>query len=96
MLTQGWYSHFEHILNDCPEIGPSLPKTYKIFEANFGKIDFFQSFDKRTSNFTSNLYYQCSENSFELLHVSIAQKLTIPEFSPMIFPTLPSAISATS
>ena len=45
MLTKWKYSHFEHILTDCPEIGPSSPKTYEIFEANFGKIDFFQIFD---------------------------------------------------
>ena len=40
MLSQGWYSHFEHIFNDCLEIGLSLLKTNKISKANFGKIDF--------------------------------------------------------
>ena len=29
-----------------PEIGPSLPRAYKIFGANFENIDFFQTFDK--------------------------------------------------
>ena len=42
MLTQRQYSHIEHILNDCPEIGPSSSQTYKIFEANFRKVDFFK------------------------------------------------------
>ena len=31
-------SHFEHILNDCPENGPSLTKIIN--------IDFFQNFNK--------------------------------------------------
>ena len=39
-------THFEHILIDCPENGPSLTKTYKFFEAKMINFDFFQNFDK--------------------------------------------------
>ena len=46
MLNQGFLCHFEHILNNRPEIGPSLPRTYKIVGANFENIDFFQIFGK--------------------------------------------------
>ena len=48
--------HFEHILNGCPENGPSSPKTYKIFEANFRKVDFFQNFDNE--NFQYHFKYE--------------------------------------
>ena len=51
MLTQRQHSHFEHILNGCPEIGPSLPKTYKIFEGNFRNVDFLQNFDNKNFQF---------------------------------------------
>ena len=50
------YSHFEHILNGCPENGPSSPKTYKIFEANFRKVDSFQNFDNE--NFQCHFKYK--------------------------------------
>ena len=56
MLTQRCYSHFEHILNGCPENGPSLPKTYKIFEANFRKVDFFQN--SESENFQFHFKYK--------------------------------------
>ena len=56
MLNQRQHSHFEHILNGCPEIGPSLPKTYKIFEANFRNVDFVQSFDNK--NFQYQFKYK--------------------------------------
>ena len=46
MLGPGSKSHFEHILNDCPENGPSSTKIYKFFEAKIINFDFFQNFDK--------------------------------------------------
>ena len=36
----------EHILNDCPENGPSSTKIYKVFEAKIINFDSFQNFDK--------------------------------------------------
>ena len=50
----------------------------------------------KTSNFISNMNNWCFEDSFEVLHVSLAQKLTNPKFSPMIFFFLPLVSSATS
>ena len=47
MLTQRQHSHFEHILNGCPEIGPGSAKTDKIFEANLRKVDSFQNFHNK-------------------------------------------------
>ena len=46
MLSSGSKSHFEHILNDCPENGPSFTKIYKFFEAKNINFIFFQNFDK--------------------------------------------------
>ena len=51
---------------------------------------FFKIFVNKTSIFISNLNYWCSEDSFEVLHVSLAQKLTNLKFSPVIFFSLPS------
>ena len=50
----------------------------------------------KTSNFIPNMNYRCSEDSFEVLHAFLAQKLTNVKFSPMIFLFLPSVSSATS
>ena len=77
MLGQGWKSHFEHILIDCPENGPSLTKTYKFFDTKIINFDFFfKILINKTFNFRSNLNYWCSEDFFEVLHASLAQKLT--------------------
>ena len=38
-------SHIEHILNDCPENGPSSTKIYKFFEAKIINFNFFQNID---------------------------------------------------
>ena len=45
----------------------------------------FKILAKNNFNFISNLNYWCSEDFFEVLHVSLAQKLTNLEFSTMIF-----------
>ena len=50
---------------------------------------FYKILINRTSNFISNLNYQYFEDSFEVLHGSVAQKLTNPEFFLMIFLSLP-------
>ena len=36
-----------HILNDCPENGPSSTKVYKFFEAKIINFKFFKNFDKK-------------------------------------------------
>ena len=46
---------------------------------------FFKIFIVKPSDFTSNLNYWYSENFFEVLHASLAQKLTNLEFLSMIF-----------
>ena len=38
-------NHLEHILNDCPENGPSSTKISENFEAKIINFDFFQNFD---------------------------------------------------
>ena len=57
MLGPGSKSHFEHILNDCPENGSSLTKIYKFFEAKIINFDFFKTLINKTSNVRSNLNY---------------------------------------
>ena len=51
MLGPGSKSHFEDILNDCPENGPNLTKIYKFFEAKIINFDFFQNFDEENFQF---------------------------------------------
>ena len=46
MLGPGSKSHFEHILNDCPENGPSLTKIYKFLRRKSLTLIFFQNFDE--------------------------------------------------
>ena len=46
---------------------------------------FFKTLINKTSNFRSNLNYWSSGNFFEVLHASLAQKLTNLEFLTMIF-----------
>jgi len=78
------------------KLGRVHQKPMKIFEVNFRKvIFFFQNFDIKTSN-SFQIWIWCSEDSFEVLHVSLAQKLTNIKFSPMIFLFLPLVLSTTS
>ena len=69
MLAKRQHSHFEHILNDCPEIGPSLPKTYKIFEANFKKVLTFprMMLAKRWYNHFEHILNDCLNIGLSLL-----------------------------
>ena len=60
------------------------------------KSIFFKIVIMKISNLNSSMNYWCSEDFFELLHDSLAQKLTNPKFSPMIFLFLPSVSLATS
>ena len=51
MLGPRCKSHFGHILNDCPENGPSSTKISENFEAKIINFDFFQNFDKQNFKF---------------------------------------------
>ena len=51
MLGIGQKRHFEHILNNCPENGPSSTKIYEVFEAKIINFEFFQNFDKQKFQF---------------------------------------------
>merc|ERR1719232_386760 len=51
MLGPRQKSHFGHILNDCPENGPSLTKISENFEAKIINFDFLQNFDKQNFKF---------------------------------------------
>ena len=72
-------------MNDCPENGQSLTKIYWFFETKIINFNFFQNFDRKSSIFRSNLNHWRSGNFFELLHASLAQKLTNLEFSLLHF-----------
>ena len=69
----------------------SRKKHDKLLPEVIWKVDIF-----KILIFISNMNYWCSEDSFEVLHASLAQKLTNPKFLPMIFLFLPSVSSTTS
>ena len=54
-LCVGQKSHFEHILNDYIENGPSLTKIYRFFEAKIITLIFSKNFRNETFNFSQNL-----------------------------------------
>ena len=51
MLSPGQKSHFEHILNDCQENGPSWTKIYRFFEEKIINFILFKKFDKQNFQF---------------------------------------------
>ena len=71
-------------------------KTYKIFEAIFRKIDFYQNFDYE--NFQSYFKYELLMilEFFWGAACLSSSKIDEPKFSPMIFLFLPSVSLATS
>ena len=93
MLGPGSKSHFEYILNDCPENGPSSTKIHICGQQKFTNflrqkslvLIFSKIFINKTSNFRSNVIHWSSEKFFEVLHAFLAQRLTNLEFSTINF-----------
>ena len=92
MFTHGWYISSTSV----QILARVCRKPTKFLRQILEKWISFKLLMNKTSDFISNLNYWCSENSFEVLHVSPTQKLRNADFSPLIFLTLPLATSAMS
>ena len=92
-VVQSFWAYLEWLSRNWAEFAKNLQDFWGEFQKSHF---FFKILIIKTSNIISNMNYWCSEDSFEVLHVSLAQKLTNPKFSPMIFLFLPSVSSATS
>ena len=90
-------SHFFTILTGFPEIQPRPSRDYDFLGSKITKsIFFFNFFITNSPNFISNLNDDCSQLSFEVYNVCVAQKLQISEFLIELFFAWTLATSATS
>ena len=89
-------SHFFTILAGFPEIQPRPSRDYDFLDRKSQNRFFFNFFITKSSNFISNLNEDCSQLSFEVYNVCVAQKLQISEFLIELFFACTLATSATS
>jgi hypothetical protein len=67
-------------LTGFPEIQPRMSRGYDFLGSKIAKSIFFNFFIAKSTNFISNLNDDCSQLSFEVHYVFVAQKLRISEF----------------
>ena len=71
---------FFTILTGFPEIQPRPSRDHEFLGSKITKLIFFNFLITKSSNFISNLNEDCSQLSFEVYNVCVAQKLQISEF----------------
>ena len=78
--TKRQSSNFFTILAGFPEIQPRPSRDQEFLGSKITKSNFFNFLITKSSNFISNLNEDCSQLSFEVYNVCVAQKLQISEF----------------
>merc|ERR1712051_702557 len=86
---------FFTILTGVPEIQPRTSRDHNFLGSKITKSIFFNIFKTKSLNFISNLNDDCSQLSFEVYNICVAQKLWILEFLIEIFLAWTLATSAT-
>ena len=94
--TRRQSSIFFTILASLPEIQPRPSRDHEFLGSKITKSIFFNFLITKSSNFISNLNENCSQLSFEVYNVCVAQNLRISEFLIEFFFAWTLATSATS
>ena len=90
------YQPFFTILTGFPEIQPRKTKNYNFLRSKNSELTFFHFFQTKVCNFVSNINEDCSQLSFEVYNIFVAQKLKILENSKHFFHVWTLATLATS